>query len=123
MPVSARLSACRTNMCHFARESLRATLHLDLLQPMMLLLHANTDGGLRTAAVENNLLKLTSLRLPSMSPALSDWPLPVTACQRMHCPACCPACCTAGGVCMYRGVPFMTSKGPVTATIPNAQVA
>ena len=33
-----------------------------------------------------------------------------------------PPCC-AGGVANYKGVPFMTSKGPVTASIPNAMVA
>lgn len=29
----------------------------------------------------------------------------------------------ANGLCTYRGVPFMTSQGPVTATIPNAHIA
>ena len=28
----------------------------------------------------------------------------------------------AGGLCTYKGVPFMTSKGPCTATIPNAHI-
>lgn len=30
---------------------------------------------------------------------------------------------TADGTCMYRGSPFMTSQGAITATINNAHVA
>lgn len=32
------------------------------------------------------------------------------------------ALCRADGVCVYRGVPMLTSAGPVTASIPNAWI-
>jgi hypothetical protein len=33
-----------------------------------------------------------------------------------------PLGCGADGVAVFKDIPFMTSKGPVTASIPNAAV-